>query len=249
MRGWGSDCLATRVSTLIATVVALGAAAGCSSSTSPSGSGFALAEHFDSLAMRAADSGSFDRSQLLSYPTAVLAEGVTPASVSISVNGSAVKYQALAAALVYEAAGVNTDSNFVIIAWRGTNVDELIFLEASASGSVTNLGYYPDTTAVTFGNVTMTTSFVTSGGACRSIDLAFAADLLQGATCTQAKIQSSFDAQIQVAPSTSFATYVLSPTPLPGVRLVIPASPSATDGFRILHPSRATWRYRPGVLH
>lgn len=241
MRGRWSGRRTTKVGTLVATavVVGAGAAVGCSSSTSPSTSNaFALAEHFDSLAMQAAASGQFDRSQLLTYPTAVLSEGTKPATVSVTVGGTAGSYQGLAANLVYTTAGTPIDSTYVLIVWRGTNVDELVYVLVDATGSVNNLGYYPDTTTVGFGNATAAATGNTPAGACHFIDLTYGADLVQGATCTPQTIQASFNVQIQVAPATSPATYAMSTTPLPGVRLQIPASPSATDLFqpwRALH--------------
>jgi hypothetical protein len=241
MRGRWSGRQVTTVWTLVAAAAGLGMGglAGCSSSTSPSTNGFALAEHFDSLAMQAANSGNFDRSQLLTYPTAILAEGVSPTTVSVSAGGTATKYQGVAANIVYTAGGTATDSLFVVIAWLGPNVDQLFFLEADSAGAVTNFGYYPDTAQVLFGNITVAATAGTPSGTCRYLDLTYAADLVQGATCKPETIQSSFTMQVQVSPATTPTTYPRSMTMVPGVRLLIPASASAPDRFR---PSRVLGR-------
>jgi hypothetical protein len=240
MRGRWSGRLVTTVWTLVAAAAALGMGglAGCSSSTAPANNPFALAEHFDSLAAQAASSGNFDRSQLLTYPTAILAEGVSPATVSVSVGGTATKYQSLAANIVYTAGGTAIDSLFVVIAWLGPNVDQLLFLQSDDIGDV-NFGYYPDTAQVLFGNATVLDTARTPSGTCRFLDLTYAADLVRGSTCQPEPIQSSFSVQVQVSPATTPTTYAMSTTPLPGVRLLIPASASAPDPFR---PSRALSR-------
>jgi hypothetical protein len=234
MRGRWSGRQVTRVWAFVAAaaVLGMGGLAGCSSSTSPSNSAFALAEHFDSLAMQAANSGNFDRSQLLTYPTAILAEGVTPATVSISAGGTATNYKGLAANIVYTAGGTTVDSLFVVIAWLGPNVDQLIFIESDFADTVTNLGYYPDTAQVLIGNTTAAATPGAPSGTCRYLDLAYAADLVQGSTCQPETIQSSFSMQVQVSPATTLTTYALNTTSLPGVRLLIPASASAPDPFR-----------------
>jgi hypothetical protein len=241
MRGRWSGRQVTTVWTLVAAAAVLmaGALAGCSSSTSPSTNAFALAEHFDSLAMQAANGGNFDRSQLLTYPTAILAEGVSPTTVSVSVGGTATKYLGLAANLVYTAGGLPTDSVLVMIVWQGTNVDQLVYVQVDVADDILDLGYYPDTTAVFLGNEAAAAAAGTPAGTCHSIDLAVAADLLRGTTCTPVTIQSSFNIQFEVSPATTLTTYAMTTTPLPGVRLLIPASPSATDRFR---PSRVLGR-------
>ena len=242
MRGRWSGRQVTTVWTLVAgaAVLGIGGLAGCSSSTAPSANPFALAEHFDSLAGQAAKSGNFDRSQLLTYPTAILAEGVTPAKVSVSVGGTAENYQGLAANIVYTAGGTPIDSNFVIVAWLGTNADTLIYVVVDAAGNVNNFGYYPDTAQnISFGNVTAAATAATPLGTCHYIDLTYAADLLQGATCTPVTIQSSFTMPVQVSPAPTPTTYTMGTTTLPGVRLLTPASASAPDVFR---PSRALSR-------
>jgi hypothetical protein len=143
------------------------------------------------------------------------------------------------------AGGTAIDSNFVIVVWRGTNVDQLIYVVVDAAGNVNNLGYYPDTTNVSVGNATAAVTAGTPSGTCHSIDLTYAADLVKGATCTPVSIPSSFNIQFQVAPAATLTTYAMSTTSLPGVRLLIPASPSATDRFR---PSRVLTRLHTVAL-
>src|ERR1700691_4157659 len=83
---------------------------GCSShsaATAPAGQTYSEAEHLDSLAQHAGTAGYFDRSRLLTYPTAVLAEGVTPKTVSVSVDGAPINYQVVGAELLQTSAGAS----------------------------------------------------------------------------------------------------------------------------------------------
>src|ERR1700683_1996389 len=93
---------------IVTTAVLLSAGCSSSKSTSPTSSTQTQAELFDSLAQQANAGGYFDRGRLLAYPTAVLAEGVSPTSVSISINGSTQKYSAVGAELLQTAAGTTS---------------------------------------------------------------------------------------------------------------------------------------------
>lgn len=213
------------VTIAVAAVATAGlAACGSSSSTGPSSS-ISLAAHFDSLVINAQDSGHVDRSVLLTYPTAALAAGVRPSSLNLTVDGQAKAFEVVGIDLVTRnpATGVAVDSTFFVIAWSGVNVDQLFYVQTSQIDGITQVEQLVDTVAVADSTASVSASLASTGATCSLIDLTSTFDLLHGATCTSASIQTSFSASFSATPglSTQATQVSLGTTSIPSARLVI----------------------------
>jgi hypothetical protein len=227
---------------LVAVAAATLAVAGCGSSksTSPASAAFAQAQVLDSLAQQAVALGQFDRARLLSYPTAVLAEGITPTPVTVTVNGSSQHFEAVAADIIQTAAGSTsatpTDSDFVIAAWEGSDVTSLIYFQIAAPDTINDAAVLTDTLAnVNLTGGAATAALTTSGGTCSLLDLVTAAALLQGATCTHATITSGFNVTYSPITGAPDSIFVMGSQKIAGIRLVLPAS---TGGQNRVAPLR-----------
>lgn len=217
------------------------AALGCGSSTGPPAAVFAEARHLDTLAQSAASDGAFDRYRLLTYPVAVLAEGISPDSVSLAVDAGSAPYQVGALELVGQTAGSKptpSDSVFVLFAWTGSDVSQLVYVVTDVSGDVIDVAQLADTTSsgqLTAG--TVSASRTTLDGGCHTLQLATAASLLR-ATCRQATFTAAFD--LTFAPDSSFPNqhFVLTSQAVRGARLLLPATTGGQDLVHqfLLHP-------------
>jgi hypothetical protein len=226
-----------------ATLVVGLALSGCGSSSSGGSIGpnvtaaHDTAAYLDTLASTAATDGYFDRNSLLSYPIAVFGEGVLPASVSVSVDGSATPYQAAVVELVQQTAGASptpSDSAFYLFAYTGTSVTELVFLAIVAPDTLDNWADLSDSIAnYNFTNGAQSAT-VTPGGATTSCNtlttLSNASDMLLNSTCKYGKASISFDVTFAPDPPINpNSTYVLNATTVPYVRIVLPAGTGGTD--------------------
>ena len=211
-------------------------AAGCGSSSTnnkpPATGNQALALHLDSLQQAAADSGNEGRFEYLTYPIAALAENVTPASISLTVNGSGQPYSAVGLELVGTEVGSTapSDSVLIFVAWSDTNATNLLFVEAG----VPNVSSAPDTIedieSLTGDNLNTSSANVTSllaslnsaSGNCNTATLPFSAsnDLVSGTTCSMA----SFSYQFALSFSSPSASFSFNSSSLPGARIVIPST-------------------------
>ena len=228
--------------TQLAPVAALFALAGvstltaCGGSTAPSAPSFNEARHLDTLAQRAASAGEFDRFRLLQYPVAILGRGVSPESVAVNVNGQDQKFEIAAAELVGTTAGQTptpNDSVFIIVAWQGADVSQLIFAELDPQGHLLDVALLTDTTA----NFNLTTetvgaSLTSSSGACPTLRLSSPSNLIN-AKCTKAKITSAFDLTFAADPAA--LRFVLTSQALPGVRLLSTLSNGGQDIISNVH--------------
>lgn len=227
----------------IAAVVAvcgLSTLTACGGSTAPSAPSFNEARHLDTLAQQAASAGEFDRFRLLQYPVAILARGVSPESVTVSVNGQDQIFEIAAAELVGTTAGktpMPNDSVFIIVAWQGPDVSQLVYAEMDAQANLLDVALLTDTTA----NFNLTTQTVgaelsKSSGACPTLRLSSPSNLIN-AKCTKASVTGAFDLTF-VADSTD-VEYVLTSQALPGVRLLSTLSNGGQDIIAKLHPRPA----------
>ena len=212
----------------------MGAAAleGCGNSTGPHVPSFSEARHLDTLAQAAAAAGQFDRFRLLQYPIAVLAQGVTPDTVSLTVDDATQPYQVVALDLVATTSGTNptpTDSLFVLVAWTGDDVSQLVYLIADPSPSLIDFALLRDTsTNFSLETESIEASLVSTAGACRTLKLATAASLMQG-TCTRAMVDASFDLTFAADSAFPDTHFVLPQQAVPGVRLLMSASNGGQD--------------------
>lgn len=196
----------------------------------------AEAEHLDTLSIAAAAAHYTDRNRLLTYPIAVYGEGVTPASVSVSVDGTAEPYSGAVLEIVQTTAGASptpSDSTFYLFAWSDSDVTEMVWTAvvlpgdtiydwAELTDSVANFNYSSLSVSITPGSV--------SGG-CSALTTLFSAnDLLVGTTCKQGKASASFDYTYVADPPTNpHSTFTMAATQVPLVRIVLPAGDGGTD--------------------
>jgi hypothetical protein len=223
-----------RVSAAVVLVV-VGAAMGCGSSGKSTGTktpttNQVLALHLDTLQQNAADSGESDRYRLLSYPIAALAENVTPATISLTVDGSAQTYSAAGLELVGTTAGSSptvSDSLFVFVAWSDTNATNILLVEGAAPDTIEdieNLAGANDNGSNSATN--LSTSLAGNGGNCSTITLPFAAsnDLVSGTTCTSAQMNIAFAVSFTATSTNPNTSYSYSQSNLPTARIVLPAT-------------------------
>lgn len=215
-----------------ATAVLCLSALACGNSTAPSAPSFNEARHLDTLAVQAAAGSEFDRFRLLQYPIALLARGVSPESVTVSVNGTDQIFQVGALELVGTTAGKTAtpnDSLFALVAWQGADVSQLVYLLVDPQANIVDEAVLNDTTP-NF-NLTLeavSASLTKSAGACPTLKLDAPANLIN-AQCTKATITGAFDVTF-VAPQTDVSTrFVLSSQSIPGVRLVLTSSNGGQD--------------------
>jgi hypothetical protein len=210
-------------------------AVGCGSSSTgphkPAAANAALALHLDSLQQQAADSGEEGRFQYLSYPIAALAENVTPATISLTMNGSGQPFSAAG----LEVVGVNvgsptpTDSFFVFVAWSDSNATNIVFVEtapssvSSAPDTIFDAEYLTGANDNSNFNVSsLQASLNSTGGACATTTLPFSAsnDLVSGTTCQLASLSYQF----AVSFTNPSSTFSFGTSSLPSARIVVPAT-------------------------
>jgi len=220
-----------------AAVCGLSALSACGSSTAPSAPSFNEARHLDTLAQEAASAGEFDRFRLLQYPIAILAHGVNPESVTVSVNGADQMFEVAAAELVGTTAGKTptpNDSVFVVVAWQGANVSQLVYAVTDAQSNLVDEALLQDTTP-NFDLATegITASLTSSAGACPTLHVQSPSNLIN-AKCAKAMITAAFDLTFVTDPDSS--EFVLSSHSLPGVRLLMTQSNGGEDFIVKLRP-------------
>jgi len=209
----------------------------CGGSTAPSAPSFNEARHLDTLAQQAASAGAFDRFRLLQYPVAILARGVSPESVTVSVNGEDQIFEVAAAELVGTTAGKTqtpNDSVFIIVAWQGTDVSQLVYAEMDAQNNLIDVALLTDTTA----NFNLTSETVgaqlsSSSGACPTLQLSSPSNLIN-AKCTKASVTGAFDLTFGANPAAQH--FVLASQAIPGVRLISTLSNGGQDFIPRAHP-------------
>ncbi len=216
-------------------VLCVSALAACGSSTAPSAPSFNEARHLDTLALQAASESAFDRFRLLQYPVALLARGVSPESVTVSVNGTDQIFEVGALELVGTSAVTTTnktptpnDSVFVLVAWQGTDVSQLVYLLVDPQADVIDEAQLQDTTPNFDLTLEAVSASVTkSAGACPTLKLDEPSNLIN-AKCTKATITGAFDVTF-VDPSDVSTRFVLTSQSIPGVRLLLTSSNGGQD--------------------
>ena len=215
-----------------------------------------MAASLDTQAVNAATAGQFDRFRLLAYPIAAMSENLAPASVSLTVDGTATPYQALGVEVVGTTTGTSnqiapSDSFFVVAAWTGATVSELVYSDVLLPDTVVDFADLSDTVA-NFNLAQAPTTTVTLGsmsGGCGSYTLpdvnTAVQSLLESAKCSSgtATVAFSFD-YVANPPKNPHSTFVLSSQQIPAVRIVLPASTGGQQRMRQLL-ARARRRVAP----
>jgi hypothetical protein len=231
--------------TSVSVVFAAAVLAACGSSTAPPPPSYSVARHLDSLAIGAADSQAQGRNGFLSYAIAVLGEGTSAATVSLSVNGASQSYQAVALDIVETSAGpfsAPSDSMIVLTAWTSPNAASLVTVWVAAPDTVTNLADTEDTVSNQNNTASYSASVgsFTGSGKCHAITgLSSASYLMTNTTCTSGTITASFQFGVTADGSAPANTFVLGSTALPAVRVVLPAGDGGVQRVRqLLRASR-----------
>jgi hypothetical protein len=215
--------------------------AACGSSTSPPPSSFSVAAHLDSLALAAAGEHAEGLNGFLSYPVAVLGEGVSPATVTLSVNGNSQSYQGVALEVVTTTAGANpvpSDSFFVVSLWTSPDAASLVTMQVIAPDTLFGLADNEDTVTNenfdTTGALEGSVSTFTPKGKCRTDGSLQTGSylLLKSGTCTSGTITGAFQFGVLADGAAPAHQFILASTALPAVRIVLPAGDGGTQRLR-----------------
>lgn len=224
-----------------ATAVLCSVLSACGSSTAPSAPSFNEARHLDTLALQAAAASEFDRFRLLQYPVALLARGVSPESVTVSVNGADQAFEVGALDLVGTTAGKTptpSDSVFVLVAWQGSDVSQLVYVVVDPQANIIDEALLQDTTP-NFGltQEAVAAALGSSAGACPTLKLDSPSNLIAG-KCTKATVNGAFDLTFADLQTEAPLRYVLSQQSIPAVRLLLTSSNGGQDIISALEKGR-----------
>jgi hypothetical protein len=216
--------------------------AACGSSSSPPPPSFSAARHLDSIAVSAAQSHNLVRDAFMTFGIAVLGEGTSASTVSLSVDGTTQSYQAVGIEIVEQTAGANpvpSDSLFVLSLWTSPDASSFVAFEVFAPDTIDNIAVMQDTAAnvnaVVFNNTTpvVAVSSFTSTGKCHALSSIITASyLLNGTTCASGTISGSFQFQTVAVGSSPAQTFVFGNTSVPAVRIVLPAGDGGQQRLR-----------------
>ena len=218
----------------------------CGSSTAPKPTATQLmAAQMDTQAVDAASNQQFDRFRLLAYPIAAMSQNVTPATVSLLVNGTSESYSALAVEVVGTTTGLSaevtpSDSFIVTVAWTGgAAVTDLVYLQVVQPDTLADwadlMGTVPNFDLDSTGSTPVfNASIASASGGCANYSLPelnqAVVSLLQGSTCKSGTASVAYSLYFS-NPTTS---YVLTSQTIPAVRLVLPASTGGQERMRQL---------------
>jgi len=184
--------------------------------------------HLDTLAEAAAAENYFDRFRLIEYPMAAMSENVGPASVTVTVDGTAEPYLALGLDIVYtDLSSTPSESLFVVVAWSDSNVNELVYGQLGLPNTLEDWADLSDSVANTDldDGAQLTASLVSANGKCYSIPLTTPNALVaSGVKCSAGTINGGFNFTFVPDATNPHSTFVLATQNLPGVRLVIPTT-------------------------
>jgi hypothetical protein len=184
-----------RAPILLAATIA--AAAGCASDASTGPSPRSLAVHFDSLWQSAVETNDQLRQIAMQYIAIPLAFGVSPHEVSITVDGKAAKYQAVAYEFVdVTIAGVAVDSSYNFAAWADANANKVIITEYLPAEQGFALGYLDGGTEGVGQHGTIADTVISAAGNCSALDLSSVYFEASYSTCSHSVQSTSFDVQV-----------------------------------------------------
>ncbi|HZS60356.1 MAG TPA: hypothetical protein VFA43_13875 [Gemmatimonadaceae bacterium] len=214
--------------------------AACGSSSPPPPS-FSVARHLDSIAVSSATAHDLGRDAYMTFAIAVLGEGTSASTVSLSVNGATQSYQGVALEIVEQTGGPNpvpSDSLFVLSLWTSPDAASFLTVEAFAPDTIDNMADTEDSVTnanVVFSNTTPVVSVApfTSKGHCHALtSIITASYLLNGTTCQSGTISGSFQFQVTAQSTAPANSFVLGNTTLPAVRIVLPAGDGGQQRLR-----------------
>jgi hypothetical protein len=241
--------------------LAVGAAlVACGSSTAPAPTATQLmAAQLDTQAINAASAQQFDRFRLLAYPITAMSQNVTPATVSLMVNGVSQSYQAVAVEVVGTTTGLSaevtpSDSFMVVVAWTGANVSDLIYAQVLQPDTLVDWAELADSipnfNLDSIGSTPQFNAYInTASGGCSSYSLPdlnqAVLSLIQGSTCKSGTATVAFAFYYTPTSTNPDSTYVLTSQSIPALRLVLPASTGGQERMRQLRARLSNRRLTP----
>lgn len=241
-RAGASPCYIVRVRLFYAAsaLFAAGLLAACGSSSPPPPS-FSAARHLDSIAVSSAQSHELGRDAFMTFAIAVLGEGTSASTVSLSVNGTTQSYQGVALEIVELTSGANpvpSDSLFALSLWTSPDAGSLITVEAFVPDTIDNMADTEDSVTnqnlvATNNSPVVSVSAFTKKGSCHALtSIITASYLLNGTKCTSGTISGSFQFQVSAAGTAPANTFIFGNTTLPAVRIVLPAGDGGQQRLR-----------------
>ena len=232
--------------TSLAVGIGLTACGGSSTAPGPTATQM-MAASLDTQAVNAATAGQFDRFRLLAYPTAAMSENLAPLSVSLTVDGTVQPYQALGMEVVGTTTGTSSeiapsDSFFVVVAWTGTAVSELVYSNVLMPNALVDQADLSDTVAnfdLANSPLSTTTAAVDSlPHGCGSYTLpdinTAVQSLLEGSTCKSGTATVAFSLYYVPSATNPHSSFVLTSQSIPALRIVLPASTGGQERMRQL---------------
>jgi hypothetical protein len=222
------------------------AAGGCggSSPINPESSpAYVEAVHLDTLANEAAAAGYSDRYRLLAYPIAAMMEDVSPSTVSLSVDGAAETYQAIALEIVGTTAGSTptpSDSIYAVAAWSDSDADELVLAEIALPDTLEDAEDLTDTVSnPNFDSATvLSISMPNPTNHCHTFTLplynAAVSDFLTGTQCAAGSATAAFTFYFTPSAVNPHSVFALASQTINAVRLVLPANNNGMARIRAL---------------
>ena len=198
--------------------VAAAFALGCGSDSATGPSARSLAVHFDSLWQRAVETNDNLRQIAMQYIAIPLAFGVSPHAVSITVDGKAAMYQAVAFEFVdVTIQGTPVDSFYNFAAWADPDANRVLITQYLPAEQQFALGYLDGAAEQVSTQGTITDTVVSANGTCSAIDLASVYYEASYSTCSRSVQETAFDMQLDSSQTAS--EIKLGSVRLPAVRL------------------------------
>jgi hypothetical protein len=193
-------------------------AIGCGSDSVTGPSPRLLAMHFDSLWQRAVETNDNLRQIAMEYIAVPLAFGVSPHSVSITVDGKSATYQAVAFEFVdVTIQGMPVDSVYNFAAWADPDANRVLIAQYLPPEQEFALGYLDGATEQVSAQGTVTDTVVSATGTCSAIDLASVYYEASYSTCSHSVQAVAFDIRLDTSQTATEIT--LGSVRLPAVRL------------------------------
>ena len=219
--------------------LAAGLLAACGS-TAPPPPSFSVARHLDSIAVSSAKSGEFGRDAFMTFAIAVLGQGTSAKTVSLSVNGITQSYQGVGLEIVEVTGGPNpvpSDSLFVLSLWKSPDAASFVTVEAFAPDTIDEIVDTEDTVSNTnlLGTPApvVTVSSFTGKGHCHALtSIQTASYLLNKTSCTSGTITGSFQFSVSADGSAPANAFIFGNAALPAVRIVLPAGDGGQQRIR-----------------
>jgi hypothetical protein len=172
-------------------------AIGCAGDSPTGPSPRSLAVHFDSLWQNAVETNDHLRQVAMQYIAVPLAFGVAPHEVSITIDGTATKFQAVAYEFVDATVqGTPVDSVYNFAAWADANASRVLITEYLPAEQQFALAYLDGGTEQVAQQGTVADTVISASGTCTALDLSSVYFEASYSTCSHSLQSASFDIQL-----------------------------------------------------